>query len=291
MLLLFFVISRALHTADDEAVNVVSESTTLFERKYDTDPTRYTNKDAWALLNIYFATVFLSVMMYKANDRIGLRFLRDKTNFRMERWSKEMSPLNFWGYPIWRCATPAVKKHIGNKNSKALQKVVRRIPPAWFKFLHMDFSFGRDVPINWVDHYKTLKVLQQYPGMNVERVNIIMKGVFSFENLTYDQKVKVLNQLYYYIQQFIPYSPLFIRFKAIYHDVVNGPKDDNMLISEIMKPDIKETADATATTSASANSIPFPTFGDKQRPNVIKRKRNKELKFLKFTKPADCPIK
>ena len=268
----------------------VSESTQILtETRYDTDVKRYKNKDAWVLLNTYFATVFLSAMMYKGNDRVGLRMLKDKTNFRLEHWSKEMSPLNFWGYPIWRCNSAAVKKHIGNKTSKELYKVVKRVPLSWFRFLHMDFSFGRDVPINWVDHFKTLKVLQQFPGMNTERVNVIMKGVFGFENLTFDQKVKVMNQLYYYVNAFIPFSPLMIRFKLIYSDIISN-KEEHMLITDILPEALlKETADAGMVTSSAAAVFPKANIFGRR---VIKRKRNTGLnKPVKFKKPEDCPVK
>lgn len=281
--------------APEEGSEAVVESV-IMEKRYDTDIARYANKDAWTLLNIYFATVLMSVMMYKANDKLGLRMLKDKTHFRMDRWTRQMSPLNFWGYPIWKSSTAPVQKLIGKKTAKDLSRVVQRVPQAWYRFLHMDLSFGRDVPINWNDMYKTMKVLTQFPGMNTERINVMLKGVFGFENLTYDQKTKVLNVLHYYVAQFVPYSPLFIRLKAIQRELLFAGGDDVIMESKMkLLKQIVETAEGGAVAAGAVATAPGPLgLGSALRrgdhPNVVKRKRNPEIKFVKFKKPEDSAI-
>lgn len=261
--------------------------------RWDNDAARYAGKDSWHLMNTYFATVMLSVLMYKENDKIGLRLLRDKTNFRMVSLNPAMSPLNFWGYPIWKCNTDKVKKLIGGKASKDLHQVVRRVPTAWWKFLHMDLSFGRDVPINWNDHFRTMSMLQQMPGMRFDRISFMLKGVFGFENLDYDQKLKVLNALHLYVAQFLPGSPLFARLKDIQRKLIFNPNDlDNiMTLTELHQTPTNETADGGAVGVGAVANNPGPIFKSGKKPNVVKRVRNPEIKHLSFKKPTNCPIK
>jgi hypothetical protein len=293
--------AKAVHTVGDS--EPVAEGL-LFESKYDTDKARYSGKDAWTILNIYLATVMMSVIIYATKDAKGLRMLKDKTNYKLTSWSKEMSPLNFWGYPVWRASQPAVKKLIGNKNSQQIYKVARRAPAAAARYLHMDLSFGKDVPIDWSDHKKTLKLLQQFEGLNVDRINTLLDGVFDFEALSHDKQVKTIAKLYYYVQQFIPTSPLFIRLKAIQEELLlnaNGENDQMVqemkLLAEVNSL-VEDDGDSTpqnqgsslevATKSADTASN-TPAMPNKAR-KVVKRKRNPDVKKAKFPKPTDSTV-
>lgn len=288
-----------LDTENAEVMEAVAKKKKTPSKKnsarWDNDTARFAGKDSWSLMNIYFATVMLATLMYKANDRLGLRMLQDKTNFRMASIHPTMSTLNFWGYPIWKSNTDKVKKLIGAKAAKEINTVVRRVPTAWYKFLHMDLSFGRDVPINWNDHYKTMTILQQYPGMKFERVSFLLKGLFGYENLSYDQKLKVLNALHLYVAQFIPGSPLFARMKDVQRQLMFNPNDleSIMTLTELQKPPVatNETADAGAVGVGATAPLSGPLFGSGKKPTVVKRKRNTEIKHLSFKKPENCPVK
>lgn len=289
----------------------VNEALELFEKKYDTDKKRYANKDAYTIMNIYFATVFMSALMYQANDAKGIKMLKDRSHYKMTSWDKDMSPLNFWGYPVWRSSQPAVKKLIGPKAATAIFKVARRAAPSMSRYLHMDLSFGKDVPIEWKDHWKTMKVLQQFDGMNTDRINTIMDGVFRYETLSHDQQVKVVGKLFFYVNQFIPTSPLFIRLKHIQSELLHNANGENehlvemKLLSEINS--IVEDEDPTmsgpgdqgssmgsqttlATRASDAN--PSADAGTKiqMRRRIEKRKRNPDIKRTKFPKPDDATV-
>lgn len=279
---------------------------TLLEKKYHTDKARYAGKDAWTLMNIYFANVFMAVIFYQSQDLRGIRDLKDRAHYRMTSWNKEMSQLNFWGYIIWKSSSPAVKKLIGPKAAGQLFKVSRRVPVSNPRYLHMDLSFGKIAPMEWKNHYKTLRLLQQFDGMNVDRINTLMNGVFNYETLTYDQRVKTLAKLYYYIVQFIPSSPLFVRFKAVQNRLIlnaNGENDEMIkemkLLNDINSlseneegadstPDISSTS-ATSSATVARDIAPKDTrLGDiRRRRPIVKRKRNPNVGRAKFPKPND----
>lgn len=289
-------LAKAVHN-EETNVPEVNESLVL-EKKFDTDKSLY-KKDAYTLMNIYMATVLMSVIIYKANDAKGMRMLKDKTNYRLTRWDAQMSPLNFWGYAIWHPAAPAVKKLIGPKASSQIFKVVRRAAASQSRYLHMDLSFGKDVPIEWADHYKTLRLLQQFEGLNIERINTLLRGVFTYEILTYDQKVKLISKLFYYVQQFVPSSPLFVRLKAIQNELLlnaNGENDEmvqeknllakiNALVEED-EPDAEAQQGAAIDTVAHTKNAEEPNGINRSR-KTEKRKRNPDVKKAKFPRPKD----
>lgn len=315
--ILYGHLAKAVHQtadADDTAAQEVQESQgfeTLFEKKADTDKARYSGKDAYQLLNIYFANIFMAVIFYQSNDEKGIRALKDKTHYKLTSWDKDMSQVNFWGYPIWHASSPPVKKLIGLKNAQALYKIARRASPSQPRYLHMDLSFGKDVPIEWSDHKKTMMVLQQFDGMNVDRINILMDGVFNYENLSHDDKIKVLSKLYFYVVQFIPASPLFVRLKSIQDELLlnaNGENDqmvqEKLLLGVNALVEDDDNGEATSATSVgnlvgspiagatrAADANKSPDSGSiKRNRTVVKRKRNPDVKKAKFPKPEDSTV-
>ena len=259
---LYGKIAKAIFSTGAEApiAEALLEEQRLLEKRIFTDKAQYQGKDGWTLLNIYLATVMMSTVIYKAEDRLGIRMLKDKTHCRLTTWSKEMSPLNFWGYVIWRCSTPQVERLIGRKVAKEIFRHARKAPPNWWRYLHMDLSFGRDVPIDWADHRKTLLLLQHFPGLNVDRVNTLLDNTFKFEQLSFDEKVKFLGKLYFYVNQFIPNSPLLTRIRAIQTNaLVNANGENYQMVSELkllktistLQEDDTAPSDAPVTTTTS----------------------------------------
>jgi len=271
----------------------------ILEKKPDTDKNLYRNKDALTLMNIYFATVFMAIVIYKADDTIGIRLLKDRTHYKMTAWSPTMSQLNFWGYPIWHASSPVVKKLIGPKAAGLIFKAARHATPAQPRYLHMDLSAGKDVPIEWEDHKKTLRVLQRFEGMNTDRINILMDGVFKYDELDHDGQVKVLSKLFFYVQQFIPTSPLFFRIKAIQDELIlnaNG-ENDQMVQEKLIQYVNALVEDEDASSDPQQQQGQVDTINRTHDPKTtqkaeinrsrrtVKRKRNPEIKRLKFPRP------
>jgi len=295
VVVLYGRIAKAVHVTGEE--EPITEEL-LLEKRIFTDKTQYQGKDGWSLLNIYLATVMMSTVIYKENDRLGIRILKDKTHSRLATWHKEMSPLNFWGYIIWRINTPAAQKLVSKKVAKELFRHVRKVPPNWWRFLHMDLSFGRDVPIDWADHRKTLSVLQHFPAMNVDRVNSLLDGVFRYEELTFDEKVKLLGKLYFYVMQFIPISPLLTRIRAIQDQLLLNANGENYqmvkeglpLLRLITEDDGAAVGNTVAASPAGASPVsattppPHTAMGAisnlaQRQTFKVKRRRWQDLKF------------
>lgn len=298
---------KSIHGAGDEAEDITeglqeSMEPVLLEKRNYTDIARYqTVPDALSLFHIYVVTTMMTILIYKADDAKGMRFVKDKMNYRMSKWTAEMSALNFWGYPVWHAGSPVVSKLLSKKIATEVFKISRKVPHHWVNFLHLDLSFGGDVPIDWADHLKTLKFLIQHtPGLNIDRINDIVDAGFKYEDLSYDEKVKYLPKLYFLAQQYVPTSPLISRVKAIQNKLLTGSDSTDVVITigqNILDEEGEVAAPAASPAATVGNSSmaasPATTAGDiatvpsgiGRLNQIIKRKRNPDMKTLKFARP------
>lgn len=295
-----------------EATNSFGEvQDVLLEKRIDTDEKLFRVKDGWELLNIYLSTMFLTALIYKANDTIGIRLVRDQHHQRLQKFSDEMRPHNFWGYVVWRSNTPAVKKFIGDRTAQEVYRTVKQIPTNWWKLLHLDFSNGGNVVIDWEDHLNTLqKLIQLFPTMNTVRINELLSGSFTYDALSFDERVKLLPKMYYHAMQFIPSSPLIKRLRAIQHNLLLNPGDAVGTKNPIAEPILPQvialaeegevggeeagaaqglqSVNTTATTAATIanNQLRLSTSRGAKRGNTELRRRNIEkVKYLTMKFP------
>jgi hypothetical protein len=310
---------RHLKTLNSEVSESLAEAVIedsleeLFERRNFTDRALYKKlANTWQLLNTYVATLVMTAIIYKFEDARGIRLLRDKKNYRLKKWSSEMSAFNFWGLAVWKPASPAVKPYLPPKIEREMARLIKKVPPRWVTFLHMDFSFANDVPVDWDDHYKTIKWLIKHSGdTNTDKVNSLIDGAFFFDKLTFDEKVKLLTKAYYHIMQFVPTSPLLTRFRAIQHKILTG-QDPSLVQTMIMSPGqelISEEGEgggdagadsgvgAIGTTTAGLGGIgtlvkDIANFQSRlgHKYQIVRRHRNPEIKFKKFKRPKDSLI-
>lgn len=273
----------------------------LLEKRFYTDKERYKDKssDGWTLLNVYLAVVMMSAVIYQAGDKPGIRHLRDKAHARLTGWSKEMSELNFWGLPVWRVSQPAVKKLITKKAAGEIFRFSRQVPHNAWRFMHLEMSFGKDIDIDWKSHQETLEILLRFPGLKTDRVNSLLADSFRYGELTYDEKVKLITRLYYYVSQFIPTSWLFTRLKKVQDELLLNPNGNNGVM--VQESDMKllqivtrlsedgdggGAAAGGATTAGAVASVPT---GIGQRGNMVRRVRNPEIAKMtrKFKRPTE----
>ncbi len=283
---------KAVHAGGSEELS----EALLLEKRQFTDKTQYARKDSWTLMNIYFASVMMAAVILQAQDKIGIRFLRDKAHMRLKKWGADMSMVNFWGYPIWRAGQPNMKKLIGRRTAAEIHKAAKRAPANNWRYIHIDIAFAGELPIEWKEHRKTLQFLQRLPGMNVDRVNTLLDGCFNYANLSLDEKIKLHNKLHLYVMQFIPHNELNTRIRAIYHDLLLNANGENYQMVEnmkLIKQVIGEDADATATSAAAVAPVELPVGLNKgQRHTVLRRtgtewiNRIKDVKLRKQTQFA-----
>jgi len=248
-------------------------------------------KDTYHLLNSYLAVVLLSTLVHYENDVQGLRFLRDRAHMMLKSWSDRMSPLNHWGYAIWRNTKPDVKKILDKKTQAEVHQVTKAILPIAWKNLHRELSYSKDVKIHWEEHHKMLLRLVNLAGLRSDRLNRLLDWIFNWPTLAYDDKVKALNGLYLFSMRFVPKSVLFVRLRIIQQNLLlnaTGMNDQMVTEGSLLKTISSLTEEgeggdvgadtqqghpvSVATTSANVASLPV-RVGNRQ---IIKRKRNPE---------------
>lgn len=279
--------------AADEQVN---EEVDLFEARDYAAKTKYAQvPSSWALLNSYLAILCMSIVIYKSHDVGGIRILKDKAHWRMGKWTTTMSPLNFWGLPIWKSGSPFTAKLMSKKVRSETFKVARHIPQAWYQNMHMDLSYGKDEPIVWEDHKRTMFRFMQYAQvLKTERTMHMLTSAFAYDTLTFDEKSKYLPKLFYYGQQFVSTSPLVARMRVIMQDLLLGDEtpletspgqdmiaeDDSSNIPASVVP---SSSTVNATTSGNVEFTPRKICGI----DTVLRRRNPKVKFKKFDKNGD----
>jgi hypothetical protein len=286
--------AKAVHVAVASAEPVLE---TLLEVKHsEIDHSTYKHRDAVHLLNMYLTTVLMTMIVYHEDDTRGLRLLRDRKNCKLSKFSSDMSPLNFWGYPVWRSASADMKKTLEKPAQKLLFQSARHIPKNWYIQLHRDFSNDKKVDVAWKNHQKTLHKLVDYAGIRSERLNSLIDSVVTWPALTFDQKVKTLNALFTQAQRFVPTSSLFIRIRVIQNNLLlNANGKNDKMVSEGLLKSISKLAEDEAGDPGTSVGVPVAGTASADiaalpnkvgRGAVVRRKRNPDVKMImKFPDP------
>lgn len=280
--------AKAVHTS-------VTESLLLEKKHGEIALSQYEKLTTFDLLNTYYITVMMSMIMYHTGDRLGLRDLRDRKNYLMKMHDHSMSPLNHWGYAVWKCYKPEVTKHVGKKVSDNLHEITKKIPKTLWKNMHMQFSYDKDIDVNWADAKKTMRRLMDLSGVRSDRLNTLLDIAVRFDRLSYGDQLHGIKQLVAFARRFVPVSRLFVRLLAI-EEKLKRTKEKMITESLLKTVDaLIETADggggggggATATTAGDVAALPM-RIGSMQRRTEM-RTRNKAV--LDFTKKFKDPRK
>lgn len=256
--------------------------------KGEVDLGNIVDQSDFMVFNSYMSTMFVSILLLKLKDVKTRRILRDAKNLHLRKWSLDMSPLNHWGYVIWKHNTKDAKGVLSKDAYKSVARMTKNIPYRWWKYMHRDLSLDGQVTIDWANVGRTLSQLINFSGFKNKRLNTLLSNSLNWENLSHDEQVKHIGQLYVYAFYFIPRSVLLIRLRAHNVDVIMNKHIDLPLLAEILKIQEDEGGgDAVATASADIASVPMQLFGKKG--GIIKRIRNPEIKKMsfKFRKPKN----
>jgi hypothetical protein len=206
--------AKSLHAPDE-----ITESL-LEAKRADVNKADFNGKDAFQLMNTYLAIVLTAMLIYHENDKPGLRLLRDTAHYLMKTWSTDMSPVNHWGYVIWRNARPDMKKLLPPATQKQLHAGTKHVPAQWVRNLHQSLSWNKKTKMDWEEHRKALHRLLQMSGLRSERLNTLIDAIIDWPTLSYDAKVKAIGKLFMLSQQFATHSTLFVRLRIIQENLL-----------------------------------------------------------------------
>lgn len=280
----------------------------LLEKKVFTDTSTLQDlKSAEDLVYSYIMTVLMSTLIYKADDKRGLRYVMDKAHYKMSKLSSEMSQLNFWGFALWNSGTSKTSKILKADVSKAAHKIAAKIPHLRVLNLHQQYSYNHAYKIEYAEHLSTLKLLLRYTGGNgYQRLEKVIEDTFDYDQLSFSKKVRLLQTLFLYGEQYIQTSPLLLRLKAIQNKLIlTGDGAADIVVSPDQTILGEDDGGATSAADIGGGTGGGMTSQNSQqvdsRPvvasniasvetgigkyQIVKRKRNPKLKFVKFKKP------
>jgi hypothetical protein len=295
--------ARAVHQTEGLTEEMLLEKRR--DRTGEISTSDFERKDTFQLVNSYMSTVMMAMIIYHADDTIGMRYLRDRKNYLMRSHNDDMSPLNHWGFVIWRTGKPDLKKHVMKSAISELTRVTKKIPTPWWKYLHMDFSYDKKVKVDWGDHKRTLNRLLELSGLRTERLNTLLDLSVRFDELELKEQKHAVKMLQAFAYRFVPRSRLLSRIRVI----ANGLKDakepivtEGLLrkiaaLSEEGEAAVDGTEVNTTVNGASSgtaagaiSSLPTKIFGGARKTVMMKRNKNPQfarelLKFKDTRKP------
>jgi predicted transcriptional regulator len=287
----------AITTYFEKRIEAQQANEALTENKGEQDMINLKNLTPFIVINCYLATLFMTIICIKEQDKLAMRKIADRSNFRLKDFSHNMSPLNFWGYIFWRASKADVKKTLGKETSAKLHTITKNIPVIWWRTMHQQLAQHSQLKLDVPTTQRMFKLILEYSGMRTARVNRLINGVLSWDDQDFDQKVELLNDMYLYGQQFLPTSYLYKRVRIIQSNMLlnaNGVNDMVVTEGRLLKRLIGLTEDGegdgmagaepsgqpagmTATTDIAPLAMPLGTTV-----HVVKRKRNPNIKRLKF---------
>jgi hypothetical protein len=285
--------ARAVHESEPITEMMLTER----QKHGEISVTDFDRKDTFQLVNSYLATVFMTMIIYHTKDTIGMRFLRDRKNWQLRKHNDDMSPLNHWGYAIWKAAKPDLDKHIMKAARAELVRVTKKIPAPWYKYLHMDFSSNNEVTVDWKDHQRTLTRLIELSGVRSERVNTLLDLSIRFPELELAEQKKAIKKIAAYAHQFVPRSRFYPRLKVILGDL----KDEKDMVAEggLLKRIAALTEEGEADGSMVGHPVngatgagaiaALPTRPGQDKRKTEMRRRNGTQRFLALTRKFKDP--
>jgi predicted transcriptional regulator len=276
----------------------IAKEELIVENKGELDLDNLKHMTPFLVINSYLATLFMTIICIAEQDKIAIRKINDRSNFRLKHLSPTMSPLNFWGYIFWRANKADVKKALGKETSAKMHAITKNIPVLWWRDLHQTMAQSHERKLDVKTVSRMFKLILEYSGMKTARVNRLINGVLVWDTQSFDQKVELLNDLYLYGQQFTPSAYLFKHVKAIQRNMLlnaNGVNDEMVYEGKLLRSlvGLKEDegqAAIAATATPSGQPVGMTATADiatRELPigtdmHVVRRKRNPNIKRLKF---------
>jgi len=267
------------------ALDVHAQKTELTESKRtsysDIDINEFIGKDVFTVINSYLCTAMIAFIVFHENDTKALRLLHDRKNMRITKFSQDMSPLNMWGYVVWRAP-----KNLGKGTSTLLKSRTKHIQAFEYKNLHRNFSYNNEFKIDWKAHKSTLQKLLKFTSMQSKILNTLLNDSTRYNELELQQKIEVLSKLYLYSLRFIPNSKLMAQLRRIQQNLLlNANTKNTNMIKESLIKEVQSLLEDGETTSADIASVPAK-IGDRV---IVKRARNKnavQKLLMKFKDPG-----
>lgn len=237
------------------------------------------NMSAQDVINAYISNLLGSLILLRTGDSQIVKILKDSSNKNLSS-IKTDSPINYWGYLLFKSKNKTSKDLLPSNVAKELSKLSSRVTTQTYKGIHAPLS-TRPLFVDWGDLMIFVKSLFERFQIHDRRLLAACDVLENWDTSAPSDKSQAAQRVYFLLNRSDKESVILDRIRNSLNKIsLNANKEDDV-VRKVKR--IKEDADASVTTTSSASiaSKDFRLLGNK----VVRRKRrNAKYQPSKLTK-------
>lgn len=191
----------------------------------NTNIQRLRNKSSEDVKNAFFANYLAALTLLRLQDLPGLKLINDKTHANLNRFSSNMSDLNFWGRALFKSNEKEIKSNLLHGHAELLADESGRITnERIIKTMHVPFQAPEQV--NWSDTTTALALLKHRFSVKSSYFTKVSYSLFKWDSLSVGAKNKCVSDSFMYLLQSDPKSNLTPRLRGMCNGVMINTADD-----------------------------------------------------------------
>lgn len=181
----------------------------------------------------YLANILAALVLYRIGDRITKRLLRDPSGKTLARYSRTMSPLNFWGFVVHNSKSKQLKDFLSDETVHSLAVTTGRILRDHIKGIHLPIS-NAETSIDWDDMMDAVRVMTLRLPLRTGRINRIRDGIQNWQSLNHNERSLVISYTFYFLIENDSNSVLLTRLRAIANSsLLDANKRDDKVVKVV----------------------------------------------------------
>ena len=198
--------------------------------------------DAHDICSAYTATLLASQLLLRTKNRTAGHMLSDSAHASLKTYSTSISPLNFWGLMVFSPFVASVKGKLQPQVSADLKKKAGRVIVQRIIATHRPLSTGNFVQ-DWDQQEQSASIIAMRLETRGQAINMTIAGIRNWDDITLSDKNTILAKIFYYLQQYVPSSPLLPLIRQLANDTLTHANKENNLKKDSLSDIQKEGMD------------------------------------------------
>ena len=164
--------------------------------------------------NAFFANYLAGLLLLRLQDMKGLLLINDRQHTLLNRFSDQMSDINFWGMALFHPEKAEVKSRMMAKHADILAAEAGRVMSSRVHFLMLVPTTDPD-KIRWEEVTASLVLLKSRFGIQSSYYRNILYYLHNWDTSSQGDKKRAVNQAFMYLLQSDPKSALMPRMREL----------------------------------------------------------------------------
>lgn len=226
---------------------------------------RIKGKNCTEMMNAFFANYLGTLVMLKLQDFQGLTLINDRNHSKLNKFSLNMSDLNFWGKALFY-PDAEVKTRMYPGEGDVLASYTKPISTISIQRL-MFVQHTNPDEIVWTEVVGALILLKRRLRYQSSYFDTILKAVMNWEATNVATRQKAVNNVFMYLLQSDPNSRLVAWFRTQSTKILvkkASPSEQRIISFRRLAEDEGGGDAGTSTGNVASNAIINPTADDTQ---------------------------